>query len=471
MTGWLARDARRTARQIATHTRRCRGAPAAVGRLVNKKAGALPGFVATLLGHAVIWGTLAIVARTRPHWLITAAFALWAATLWSRHMLRPRVRRAFKDAGLEHPPHITPRTIEHTPYGYTARLTLKAEHNIEQLTSRTSTLRSNLGVREVTIEPHDNDKGRATLDVVEQLPWTPDRPNPWPWANATELSVWEPVPIATDMRLQPIHWPMCEPGVGGGTLLVGGVMGSGKSNVLHLPTAVAALDPNCDVAIFDGKLAEHHDWRHACRWFVGPDLPAAIRALEEIERWVDNQYAHLAKLGRRHAVPGDRTLYWLCDEWARYTHDADRDNVAKFVSLANSAVGRGRAVGLIAAFGTLKPSHDAVPTSTRDLLDLRIGFRCKTPEASDMVIGKGMVAAGYDSRTIPRLLRGVGYIAGPKDMPELGRSYWLSEDQVKALAERAPAPHKPPQAKPAPQPQPQPAHAGNGQTPLQPPTG
>ena len=100
-------------------------------------------------------------------------------------------------------------------------------------------------------------------------------------------------------------------------------------------------------------------------------------------------------------------------------------------------VARGRAAGVIVCAATQKPGSDTVPTALRDLFGFRLALRCNTPQASDTILGQGWATAGADASTIPGGQRGVGYLLAEGDRPARVKGFYLDDDQVRAIAERA----------------------------------
>jgi S-DNA-T family DNA segregation ATPase FtsK/SpoIIIE len=92
---------------------------------------------------------------------------------------------------------------------------------------------------------------------------------------------------------------------------------------------------------------------------------------------------------------------------------------------------------VIVVAATQKPGADVVPTALRDLFGFRLALRCNTPQASDTILGQGWATAGADASTIPGGQRGVGYLLAEGERPERIKSFYLSDDDVRAIAERA----------------------------------
>ncbi len=84
-----------------------------------------------------------------------------------------------------------------------------------------------------------------------------------------------------------------------------------------------------------------------------------------------------------------------------------------------------------------KPSGDVVPTALRDLFGFRWALRCSTRDASDTILGAGWATLGYSAATIPGRARGVGYLLTEGELPTRLRGYYLDDDTIARLAQRA----------------------------------
>ncbi len=94
---------------------------------------------------------------------------------------------------------------------------------------------------------------------------------------------------------------------------------------------------------------------------------------------------------------------------------------------------------MIVCAATQKPGADVVPTALRDLFGFRLALRCSTPQASDTILGQGWASAGADASTIPGGQRGVGYLLAEGERPVRMKGFYLSDDHVQAIVERAAA--------------------------------
>ena len=86
---------------------------------------------------------------------------------------------------------------------------------------------------------------------------------------------------------------------------------------------------------------------------------------------------------------------------------------------------------------TQKPASDVVPTALRDLFGFRWALRCSTPQASDTILGQGWATQGFSASSIDAADRGVGFLLHEGLIPVRLRAYYLSDDDLAAIASRA----------------------------------
>jgi DNA segregation ATPase FtsK/SpoIIIE, S-DNA-T family len=223
-------------------------------------------------------------------------------------------------------------------------------------------------------------------------------------------------------------------------MLIGGEPGGGKSVALNNLVAHAALSPDVDVVLIDGKLVELLPWARAASMFVGSNPDQAIRVLTALVANMESRYTLLASQGRRKIVPADgfRATLVAVDEIAYFSASSGTQKTREeFVLLLRDLVARGRAVGIIVIAATQRPSADIIPTSLRDLFAYRLAFRCTTDSSSDIVLGQGWASAGYTAKDILPTQKGVGLLLAEGGTPQKIKTAYLTDDQIDALARRA----------------------------------
>jgi hypothetical protein len=402
--------------------------------------------LAALAVTVMVWGWLTTITPRPVATILTAG--LLAAMLvpaqartrlgWIEHQARLRRRwgKACRHAGLETFNERTPRItrIHKMPVGEVLRVRLPAGQSCADLEAGAETLAAYLQVRHVQVARDANNARYADISLIRRDALAGTVRLPWPNLGAQRLSLWEPIPVGVDEHANTISISLVER-----NLLLGGEPGAGKSVAQSLLIATVALDPQTDLWLLDGKRVELACWRDSTRAFIGPDVDEAIDVLRQLQQEMESRYELLLEQRRRKIEPGDgHKLHVLgCDELAFYTSGGQRKAREEFNELCTDLIRRGRAAGIIWIGATQKPSADVVPTSLRDLVGYRWALRCSTRGASDTILGAGMATAGYTASDIAGDQRGVGLLIAENELPVRLRSFYLSDDDLDTLAERA----------------------------------
>jgi hypothetical protein len=402
-----------------------------------------------LLGVVVVlellleqWTSRAVAAAA----VVTEASGLMAVRPVRRRITgalqAARVRRAWESAirevGMEHLPLRGPRvkSVERVAAGDVLRVRVARGSSVLELDARREQLAASLRVQEVRVIRDRADGALATVTLVRRDPFEDADPLPWPSIVSDEVSLWDPIPVGVDENGESVEIVLVERNV-----LVGGEPGAGKSAALSTLVAAAALDPAARVWLLDGKLVELAVWAPVAERLVGPDGDEALALLRAVREEMDARYRELLARGMRKVRPEDRLPLHLvvCDELAFYLTLPDKRQRQEFAELLRDLVARGRAAGVIVVAATQKPGADTVPTALRDLFGFRLAMRCNTPQASDTILGQGWATAGADASAIPGGQRGVGLLLAEGDRPVRVKGFYLDDEDVRAIAERATA--------------------------------
>jgi DNA segregation ATPase FtsK/SpoIIIE-like protein len=270
--------------------------------------------------------------------------------------------------------------------------------------------------------------------VLRRDPLADPAPIPWPLVKADRCSLWAPIPVGEDEDGTQVTVTLPER-----NLLAGGEPGAGKSTVVQVLIAAAALDPSVVLTLFDPKLVELAVWQGCAARLVGPNVEEAIEVLKGLIGELDDRYLTLLANRARKVAPGDGLPLHLVvvEELAFYTNGPDRKASAAFSVLLRDFVARGRAAGMVTVATTQKPSADVVPTYLRDLFGFRWALRCSTPEASDTILGRGWASQGHSAASIDPTARGVGLLLQEGGVPVRLRSCYLDDLDLADLARRA----------------------------------
>jgi FtsK/SpoIIIE family len=120
--------------------------------------------------------------------------------------------------------------------------------------------------------------------VLRRDPLADPQPIPWPQVQAGRCSLWEAIPVGEDEDGNQVTVTLPER-----NLLAGGEPGAGKSTVVQLLIAAAALDPGVVLTLFDPKLVELAVWQGCTRRLVGPNVEEAIDVLKGLISELDFQ--------------------------------------------------------------------------------------------------------------------------------------------------------------------------------------
>ena len=378
--------------------------------------------------------------------IVAAAFLValipWTREPLARSLARSHVRRrwalACRHAELASRNDRVPWVMRCvlTRAGEQLRVRLAAGSQVADLENASEQLAAFLSVREVRVTRDPANARYARVVVLRRDPLADPLPIPWPLANAGQCSLWGAIPVGEDEDGNQVTVALPER-----NLLAGGEPGAGKSTVVQLLIAAAALDPTVVLTLFDPKLVELAVWQGCAHRLVGPNVEEAIDVLKVLIGELDDRYLTLLANRARKVEHGDGLPLHLVvvEELAFYTNGPDRKAASAFSVLLRDFVARGRAAGMVTVATTQKPSADVVPTYLRDLFGFRWALRCSTPEASDTILGRGWASQGHSAAQIDPAARGVGLLLQEGGVPVRLRSCYLDDLDLADLARRAEA--------------------------------
>jgi S-DNA-T family DNA segregation ATPase FtsK/SpoIIIE len=215
--------------------------------------------------------------------------------------------------------------------------------------------------------------------------------------------------------------------------LFGGATGSGKSGGLNV--LIGNLTACRDVVIWAVDLKrgmELRPWESCIARLA--TTPAEARALlADAVAILEGRAEHLAATGQRvwQPTPNQPALAVIVDEYAELA-----DNAPEAVSDADSIGRRGRAVAVTLIAATQRPTQKAMGQGAlRSQMDVRICFRVRERRDVDLILGQGMLAAGWQAHTLNA--PGKFLISAPEhDTPRRARAYLVTDQAVTETAGR-----------------------------------
>jgi S-DNA-T family DNA segregation ATPase FtsK/SpoIIIE len=162
--------------------------------------------------------------------------------------------------------------------------------------------------------------------------------------------------------------------------------------------------------------------------------PAEARALlADAVAILEARAAYLAATGKRvwEPAPALPALVIVIDEYAELVESAP-DATADADSIAR----RGRAVAVTLIAATQRPTQKAMGQGAlRSQMDVRICFRVRERKDVDLILGQGMLSAGWQAHTLNA--PGKFLISAPEyDTPRRARAYLLTDEAVCVTASR-----------------------------------
>jgi hypothetical protein len=265
-----------------------------------------------------------------------------------------------------------------------------------------------------------------------------------PLLRCKPTDIWTPAPFGLDERGNRVTvdllWNSVE---------VGAQPRQGKTYSARALALYAALDPYVKLTVFDGKGSP--DWRRfalvadRCGFGLaltrdGDPVDAFLAALREIKADVQDRYQRLSELPVDVCPDGKLTRaiardpryrmpvrVVVVDEFQEYFDlgEASKEIAALLVYLVKVAP----AAGVCLIDATQRPSGVGTGQvgqqfiSFRDNHQVRFALRTGSWQVSDLVLGAGAYAEGYDSSTLLPTYKGVGILRGASDHTATVRTY------------------------------------------------
>ena len=318
-------------------------------------------------------------------------------------------------------------------WGWRARFRLARGQTINDVIAKIPAIESGLGTFRGAVRVYPTPDDLANRCEIRVLDMDPHAGSiPWPGPSVTSIN--QPVDLGPFEDASPCRVLfMRRHGMFGGTT------GSGKSGGLNVLMGNLAACPDVVIWAIDLKKGmELGPWQ-SCIGRIATTPEQAIALLRDAVVVLEARAELLAAAGKRvwEISPGMPALVIIIDEYAELADEApdamsDTDSIAR--------LGRAVAVTLIAA--TQRPTQKAMGQgAVRSQMDLRICFRVREPRDVDLILGQGMLRAGWDAHNLNA--PGKFLVSAPgHDRSKRARAYLLTDQVVTETAARY-ASHRP----------------------------
>jgi FtsK/SpoIIIE family len=308
-------------------------------------------------------------------------------------------------------------------WGWRARFGLARGQTITDVIARLPAIESGLGTFRgaARVYPTQNDlANRFELRVLDKDPHA----DAITWPGPSVQSITEPINLGPFEDATPASVLLLRRHA-----LFGGATGSGKSGGLNV--LMANLTTCADVVIWAIDLKRGMELRPwaSCIDRLATTPAEARTLLADAVAILEARAAFLAATGRRVWQPSPElpALVIVVDEYAELV-----DSVPDASGDADSIARRGRAVAVTLIAATQRPTQKAMGQGAlRSQMDLRICFRVRERKDIDLILGQGMLSAGWQAHTLNA--PGKFLISAPEhDIPRRARAYLLTDEAVSA---------------------------------------
>ncbi len=312
-------------------------------------------------------------------------------------------------------------------WGWRARFRLARGQTITDVTTRIPAIESGLGTfrGSVRVYPTPDDlANRFELRVLDTDPHA----DAIPWLGPSTRSITEPIELGPFEDAAPCRVLLLRRHA-----LFAGTTGSGKSGGLNV--LMGNLTACQDVIIWAIDLKKGMElgpWQECIdRLATTPEQAATL--LRDATAILQARAEYLAEHRRRTWEPSSEmpALIIIIDEYAEL---AEQSPDAMDYTDSIARLGRALAVTLVAA--TQRPTQKAMGQgAVRSQMDMRICFRVREPRDVDLVLGQGMLAAGWNAHKLNA--PGKFLISAPEhDIPRRARAYLVTDEAVAYTAAR-----------------------------------
>jgi DNA segregation ATPase FtsK/SpoIIIE, S-DNA-T family len=334
--------------------------------------------------------------------------------------------------------------------GWRADLDLPPGVTVGEVADRRDKLASGLGRPLGCVWPEANPEvhpGRLILWVGDQ-DMAKTRQPPWLLAKAGAVDLFRPFPFGTDQRGRTIPLSLMF-----ASMVIGSIPRMGKTFAARLLLLAAALDPRCELHAFDlkgtGDFSVLEPVAH--RYRAGDDDPDIAYALADL-RGLQAELRRRARVIRelpRDLCPENKVTPHLaglrgyrlhpivlgvdeCQRWFEHPSYG-----SELQAISEDLVRRGPALGIVPIFATQRPDAKSLPTAISANAVLRFCLKVMGQVENDMVLGTSAYKNGVRATMFARSDRGIGYLAGEGDDPQIVRSFYVDAPAADAIVTRA----------------------------------
>lgn len=284
---------------------------------------------------------------------------------------------------------------------------------------------------------------RVNLWVAKKDPRTIKRT--WPLLKSGRVDMYGEFPFGVTPRGEVVPLSLI-----GTNMLVAGVMGSGKTSAVSVIGCAGALDPTCELWMFELKgSGDLEGLQPVCHRYVQGDddehCEAALDGMYALEQEMKRRKKAVASLPFEDVPKGRKITRQLADKYPELrlhpilaifdeVHTLFEHPVyggkegGEAGKVSGRLIRKARAYGIYLVLTTQKPTADAIPKMVADNAILRFCLAITGHTANDLVLGTGMWKRG---------IRAHIFEPAEGDDPKDSGTGWLTRSAVNARIVRA----------------------------------
>lgn len=294
---------------------------------------------------------------------------------------------------------------------------------------------------------------RANLWVAKTDPRTIKRV--WPLAADGQADMYGEFPFGVTPRGETVPLSLI-----GTNVLMGGVMGSGKTSAVLVIALAGALDPTCEMWVYELKGSGDLDSvEPLCHRYVSGDddeqCKATLDGMRALEREMKRRKKAVADLPVEDVPNGRKVTRALSD---KYPHLRLHPLLAIFdevhtlfehpeygkpaAEVAGRLIRKARAYGIELIFTTQKPDADSIPKMVSDNAIVRFCLAITGHIPNDLILGTGMYKRGIRANIFEPAEgsdpkdSGTGWLARSAMNARIVRAYYISQELARQIGQR-----------------------------------
>lgn len=294
---------------------------------------------------------------------------------------------------------------------------------------------------------------RANLWVAKTDPRTIKRT--WPLAHDGQADMYAEFPFGVTPRGETVPLALI-----GTNVLMGGVMGSGKTSAVLVIALAGALDPTCEIWGYELKGSGDLDSvEPVCHQYVSGDddehCLAALNGMKGLEKELKRRKQAVAALPVEDVPGGRKVTRKLANKYPElrlhpilaifdevhtlFEHPKHGKPAAE---VAGRLIRKARAYGIILVLTTQKPDADSIPKMVSDNAIVRFCLAITGHVPNDLILGTGMYKRGIRANIFEPAEgddpkdSGTGWLARSAMNARIVRAYYIAQELAREIGKR-----------------------------------